>query len=1588
MKRKTFPLIARQVDRKTYLVYFALSCLILISLSCVTRKTEDWLTYRHDNGRSGISEENFDTPLSLRWTFKPTHKPKPAWPIPGEEMERTHFDNAYHVTAAHGLVYFGSSVDNKVYALNAGTGKIQWTFYTEGPVRYAPTIWENRIYFGSDDGHVYCLNARNGKSVWKYRAGPSDEKVLGNGRMISLWPVRTSILVDDGVAYFGAGVFPYEGVYICALNADDGTVVWKNDTIGDRSHEQAFGGISPQSYLIASKNILYVPSGRAMPAAFGLKSGQFLYYLLPGGKVGGTWALLDEGNLIAGVDQSGTPAKRAYDEQSGKRKSSLDDMHAWFPGTDLIVTPEVSYSVTKNGVFALDREKYLVLRGKELNAIVEKRQKLRNRLSDLQAKMRITDEETGESEETEPEVMFINPLIEEIERELLDLADEEKKLKESLSRWKYPHSKLHSLILAGATLVAGGEGIVVTLDTQTGKELWEEEVEGNVQGLAAADGNLFISADNGNIYCLGEGKISKGKEISTALDASPFREDSLTSIYESTAEKIIRESGVEKGYCLVLDCETGRLAYELAKRSELKIIGIADDPEKVGAVKLKLDSAGLYGSRVVVEQWDLEALPDYFANLIVSEKMMITGETKESPEQMFRVLKPFGGVAYFGQPVEAFERGKPLELQDLREWLEKSGAVEPEITQDNGIWAKVIRGKLEGIGSWTEQYGNPQNTACSGDQLVKGSLGVLWFGEPGPEKMVDRHAKAASPVSMNGRLFIQGEEVIMAYDVYNGIRLWEREIAGAVRPRADIDGGNLVVTDNSLFVAAYDKCYCLDPATGKTIQVYEIPPSRDGSPHRWGYLSYTDGILYGSRAVPLDNEYFALWEICTENGRWKDSKDVPLEYRDRFESLIQKFPMPDKNDKKIWDEFKRSGILWRIMTDYPEWEIYKSAEGALTKNIMLSDMLFAMNPETGELLWEHQENQIAHITVSIGDGRIFFAESSVSAQQRRRALADRQSLIRRGIYEESDVGKFIARYSDVRNVMCLDAVTGKRLWRKPMDFTGCGGDALATAYQDGVLLFFGSVGDHDAWRFKNGSLRWKRLTVLSADNGGVLWSRPINYRTRPVIVGDQVFIEPRACDLRTGEIKMRTHPITGEQVPWEYLRPGHTCAITSASAHALFYRSYCKGFYDFSEDNGLVLFGGIRPGCWISMIPANGVLLSPEASAGCTCSFPIKCSVVFKRKEKRARPWTVYITHGAMSSAKHFAINLGAPADMKDDEGNVWFGYPNPKTVSLSNHFPGYGVKFDLKDKIRQGMGYFCRDFKGVKIEGTDRPWLFTSGCVGLLRCEVPLIDDEWGEKPAVYTVRLGFNVSSGDKEGQRVFDIMLQGNPVLEGLDIIKETGTSNEALIREFKGIEVKDVLAIEFSSKEENPTLDQAPIVNFIEVIREDSGESAEDTKPVPPMAFKRADVLLREASLEFSLRNPEKALAKYHDVLDAAPSMRFKRQAMKGLADIGSPKSLSRLARYCRDVDPILWNYKDPDLELQSNAAMALIAIANNTAKQDKEKAVKILKNALEVASAVASARSAKQEARSLMVIDNTVYKKIVASLKDLGAEIEE
>jgi len=421
------------------------------------------------------------------------------------------------------------------------------------------------------------------------------------------------------------------------------------------------------------------------------------------------------------------------------------------------------------------------------------------------------------------------------------------------------------------------------------------------------------------------------------------------------------------------------------------------------------------------------------------------------------------------------------------------------------------------------------------------------------------------------------------------------------------------------------------------------------------------------------------------------------------------------------------------------------------------------------------------------------------------------------------------------------------------------------------------------------------------------------------------------------------------------------------------------------------------------MIPASGLVLIPEAASGCVCAYPIRTTVVLKRKEERHEPWTVFITHGPMTPVKHFSINLGAPSDYKDDDGVLWFAYPNPNT-HYNNHFTNYGVKFDLRDEFHSGMGYFADDAKSMRVEGSDKPWLYSSGCLGLAHCEIPLIDDLFGEKEGVYTVRLGFKALPEDRPGRRVFDIRLQDEIVLEDFDILREKGSANKVVIKEFKGIEVKNLLTLNLVSKKAEPSANQAPVINFIEVVREDPAEPAEIRESLEPITLGMAETLLERAANDLNENNSEAALEKFHTVIDAAAASREqKKRALEGMAIVASPASLSRLTAYCRDVTPmpkgfkeytrhldlisfgkyieldpnrpstpkrkvesIVWDYDEPGAELLYSGIRTFIAIANKIAENDREKAIRMLNYAVDYA-------------------NEDIRREIVSSLNELGVE---
>ena len=202
---------------------------------------------------------------------------------------------------------------------------------------------------------------------------------------------------------------------------------------------------------------------------------------------------------------------------------------------------------------------------------------------------------------------------------------------------------------------------------------------------------------------------------------------------------------------------------------------------------------------------------------------------------------------------------------------------------------------------------------------------------------------------------------------------------------------------------------------------------------------------------------------------------------------------------------------------------------------------------TGERRWRYRGKNIMHVTIAVGDDRVFFIDSSISKQQREELLRQDKTALRKLGAEEAKKKEAELKDLDVRLAVALDARTGETLWSQPVDVTDCsyvgiGGGQLTLIYQDGHVLICGANANGHYWRqFLSGQFSRRRLIVLEAATGKKLWGKDANYRHRPIIVEDEIVAEPWAFDLHSGKEKLREHPLTGEQTKWQFSRPGHHC---------------------------------------------------------------------------------------------------------------------------------------------------------------------------------------------------------------------------------------------------------------------------------------------------------------------------------------------------------------------------------------------------------------------------------------------------------------
>ncbi len=378
----------------------------------------------------------------------------------------------------------------------------------------------------------------------------------------------------------------------------------------------------------------------------------------------------------------------------------------------------------------------------------------------------------------------------------------------------------------------------------------------------------------------------------------------------SEAERILRLSKITNGYALVVDCGEGGLAVELARRSNLIVVGVSEDAAAIQRGRQGLLKAGLYGQRITLRHAPdgKVPFPDYCFNLVVSN-----GEGK-------RHVRPAGGVLIGGD----------------KRWERPS---------------------LDGAGSWTHMYGDAGQSANSHDELLGGKTGenieVQWFGLPGPDAMIDRLARNQGPLSSHGRLFTQGDERLIVQDSYNGRILWSLEIPGMRRTNVKVDTSNSCLDEKACYLAIRDKCWKLDAATGRLLATYPIvAPGRD-----WGFIASDRHLLLGS-AVRTGSSFSDF------HGpeKWYDK---PLGDGTAKVCSDNLFAIDKDSETRLWTYSRGrilnatislgDGLVYFLESRHPKAIGYDG--GRLGMPELYEDLhLVALNQESGSVVWEKPVN--------------------------------------------------------------------------------------------------------------------------------------------------------------------------------------------------------------------------------------------------------------------------------------------------------------------------------------------------------------------------------------------------------------------------------------------------------------------------------------------------------------------------------------------------------------------------------------------------------------------------------------------------------
>ena len=179
-------------------------------------------------------------------------------------------------------------------------------------------------------------------------------------------------------------------------------------------------------------------------------------------------------------------------------------------------------------------------------------------------------------------------------------------------------------------------------------------------------------------------------------------------------------------------------------------------------------------------------------------------------------------------------------------------------------------------------------------------------------------------------------------------------------------------------------------------------------------------------------------------------------------------------------------------------------------------------------------------------------------------------------------------------MVALDAESGEVVFEQPIDIED-GTVAFFMQYSAlGVIAVTSNTQYHlYSFHSETGELQWKNSNPWPDDHHS-------GHFQHPVVVNDRLYLQPHGYSLKTGKVFTSN---VGE-------RSG--CHTYVGASDCLIYRGENRqiAMWDQKEET-VSSWTRLRPSCWLSIVPSNGMLLVPEGGGGCSCGGWMETSLVF-----------------------------------------------------------------------------------------------------------------------------------------------------------------------------------------------------------------------------------------------------------------------------------------------------------------------------------------------------------------------------------------